>query len=232
MIVRINEFDPANAEPYSGWGVDPFRGAIQFDWPAQTHAFEILILENDEQRQHLPIAFRQEQLRRLVPEVVEALRTSGEKIVVRLDGPLLGGELLESMRYLSDDKGIGRFAITGAARFNANESPTMSSIRIELLPQRFAELCMDTKLGLHRETRLRVLVVPDALVNPLLDVSDLDDERWGDILPQSAFVLESVRTMQSIQLMTVRFGRDDARRRITERLSAGHFDASKSTSHP
>src|SRR5438105_9776738 len=116
MIVRINEFDPANAEPYSGWAADPFRGAIQFDWPANTHAFEILILENDEQRQHLPVAFRQEQLRRLIPQIVESLRGSGEHIVIRLDGPLAHGELIESFRYLVDDKGAGRFAFSGATR--------------------------------------------------------------------------------------------------------------------
>src|SRR4051794_21185964 len=175
MIVRINEFDPANAEPYSGWGIDPFRGAIEFDWPAQTHAFEILILENDEQRQHLPVAFRQEQLRRLIPDIVESLRSSGEKIVVRLDGPLLAGELLEGFRYLTDERGVGRFAISAASRFNPAESPTMSSLRMELLPQRLAELCMDAKLGLNREVRLRVMVIPEALVNPLLDVAHLDD---------------------------------------------------------
>src|SRR5204862_250288 len=72
MIVRINQFDPANAEPYSGWEPDEIRGPMQFDWPAATHAFELLILENDERQQMLPLAFRQAQLRQLLPDVVQA----------------------------------------------------------------------------------------------------------------------------------------------------------------
>src|SRR5690349_4906872 len=87
MIVCINQIEVFHAEQYSGWPAGP-QGAIRFQWPPQTFAFEILILESDEQRQPLGRDFRQNQLRQLIPEVVAGLKNVGEEIVVRLDGAL------------------------------------------------------------------------------------------------------------------------------------------------
>ena len=86
MIVRINQFDPANAEPYCGWGDDGLRGAISYDWPADTNAFEVLILESDERQRQLAPAFRQSQLRRLLPEIVAALAVRIAKVVEDIAG--------------------------------------------------------------------------------------------------------------------------------------------------
>jgi len=45
------------------------RGAILYDWPDDTHAFEVLILESDERQRQLAATFRQAQLRRLLPHL-------------------------------------------------------------------------------------------------------------------------------------------------------------------
>src|SRR3954451_10980232 len=134
MIVRINQFDPANAEPYSGWEPDEIRGPMQFDWPAATHAFELLILENDERQQMLPLAFRQAQLRQLLPDVVQALLEPGEQIVARIDGPLIAGELLTAFRHLTDADGTGRFGIAPVQKLDASPKPALGSVRIHLPP--------------------------------------------------------------------------------------------------
>ena len=39
MILRINEFDPDNADAYSGWVMEPFRGLIEHDWPPDSPMF-------------------------------------------------------------------------------------------------------------------------------------------------------------------------------------------------
>ena len=71
--------------------------AIMYDWPDDTHAFEVLILESDERQRQLAPAFRQSQLRRLLPEILAALAEPGEQIVARLDGPMAAGELVGAM---------------------------------------------------------------------------------------------------------------------------------------
>src|SRR5438552_12822151 len=125
MIVRINQFDPANAEPYSGWGDDGLRGAILYDWPDDTHAFELLILESDERQRQLAPSFRQSQLRRLLPEILAALAEPGEQIVARLDGPLANNEVLGVMKHLTDVHGSGAFAWSSAQRLLPDAPPPM-----------------------------------------------------------------------------------------------------------
>src|SRR4051812_22589835 len=148
MIVRINQFDPANAEPYSGWGDEGLRGAILYDWPNDTHAFEVLILESDERQRQLAATFRQTQLRRLLPEILIALAEPGEQIVARLDGPVTSGELLGVMKHLSDAHGEGSFAISPVHRWQHDTAPPIASIRLHLTPARLAALCMDSNTGL------------------------------------------------------------------------------------
>ena len=218
MIVRINEFDPANAEPYSGWGDEGLRGPIIYDWPNDTHAFEVLILESDERQRQLAPAFRQNQLRKLLPEILMSLGEANEQIVVRIDGPLGEKEVLGVYKHLMDADKNGRFACSAIQKLDAAPGEPMASIRIHLSPQRLVSLCMDTDIGLERNTRLRVFLVPDFLVNPLLDVSDLDDERWGEILPKCGVVLGSMRGMNSIYMLTRRCDSTQARQRIVKRL--------------
>ena len=93
MIVRINQFDAANAERYGGW-VPDLLGPITCPMPPGTCALELLILESDEKQQQLGAHFRQIQIRQLLPDVLSALREPDQEIVIRLDGPLKPDELL------------------------------------------------------------------------------------------------------------------------------------------
>jgi hypothetical protein len=218
MIVRINQFDPANAEPYSGWGDDGLRGAILYDWPEDTNAFEVLILESDERQRQLAPAFRQSQLRRLLPEIVASLTEPGEQIVVRLDGPMANGDLPALLKHTTDSQGHGRFVFSGCAKLQNDTPPPIASLRIHLTPPRFASLCMEAGAALDGRVRLRLFLVPENLVNTLLELTDLDDPQWGQILPQAGAVVGSMRGMQSIYLLTRRVDSNQARQRILKRL--------------
>ena len=218
MIVRINQFDPANAEPYSGWGDDGLRGAIFYDWPNDTHAFEVLILESDERQRQLPASFRQTQLRRILPEILLSMAEPGEQIVARLDGPLANGELVGAAKHLADAQGFGRFSCSAAQRLVHEAPAPIASVRLHLTPQRLAALCMDVAAGLDSAVRLRLFLLPDSLVNVALETNELDDDRWGEILSHAGVVMGSMRSMQSIYLLTRRIDSTQARQRILTRL--------------
>jgi hypothetical protein len=219
MIVRINQFDPANAEPYTGWEPDEVRGPIAYEWPGDTHAFELLILETDENNQKLVPTFRQGQLRQLMPDVIAALRDPAEEIVVRLDGPVAPHELPGALAHLADPRGHGRFAISAVQKFDPAAPWPMTSVRMHVPMSRLAALCTDPELGLNRNVRMRAFSVREALVNPLLDIDDLDDERWREILPQVGFVLGTVRTLQAIHILTRKYTPQDTRSKLMSRLS-------------
>src|SRR4051812_46823619 len=160
MILRINEFDPANAEPYSGWGACPLRGGITYDWSSEAHAFEVLILDSDENRQSLSNTFRQARLRELLPELVAALVEPSDHLVLRLDGPLAPGEMIAAYRHLCDVDGDGRFAISGVQRVDPLAPAAIGSVRIELTARRLTQMCAEHSLGIEREVRLRLFAVP------------------------------------------------------------------------
>jgi hypothetical protein len=220
MIVRINQFDPANAEPYSGWEPDEMRGPIHYEWPTDAHAFELLILENDERQQPLAMSFRQAQLRQLLPDVVAALLEPDEQIVARIDGPLIAGELLSAFSYLTEPDGRGRFGIAPVQKLDATSSSVNGSVRIHLDMPRLKSLCGDAQLGLERGVRMRLIAISESLVNPLLDIDDLDDERWSEILPQSGFVIGNVKTLQAVHVLTTRATPAEIRSRLTRHLAA------------
>ena len=116
MIVRINQFDPSRAESSAGWPANGLAGPLKYKWPNESHAFEVLILDHDEQQESLTEAFRQKQLRQLIPDVIAALRETGEEIVVRLDGPLAEGELAGGFEHIVEPDGAGRYAFSSAER--------------------------------------------------------------------------------------------------------------------
>jgi hypothetical protein len=218
MIVRINQFDPANVEPYSGWNDRGLSGPIFYDWPDDTNAFEVLILESDEKQRQLAAAFRQSQLRRILPEVIESLIDPNEQIIARLDGPLTAGELAGVVGHLTDPSGTGRFATSPAQKMDAHAAPPIMSVRIHLTPARLKALCSDPAIGLQSAVRLRIFLATDALVNPLLNLNELDDDRWGDILPRCGMVIGSMRTLQSIYLLTRRLDAVRVKDQIMRRL--------------
>jgi hypothetical protein len=218
MIVRINQFDPAGAEALTGWETHGPAGGIDHAWPAGTHAYELLILEEDEKRNALDAAFRQGQIRRLIPELILALCESRQRIILRFDGPLVEGELLGAFYHLSDLHGMGRFALSEAQKLDEDPRPSLGSARIAPSPHRLGRILGDERIGLERRTRLRAFCLGEELVNPLLDASATDDERWGELLESCDFVLSTVRGLQSVQIISARISPNEARERLTHRL--------------
>jgi hypothetical protein len=220
MIVRINQFDVAQAESNAAWGDHGPRGGFDYVWPADANAFEILILENDEQSQALDKRFRQSQLRPLIGEVAAALLDDDQKIVVRLDGPLQSGELLGVFSHLTTPEGRGRFAFSEARKFQREPATTAGSVRLCLSLERLAALCGDQAVGLDQEVRLRIFSVAEEMVDVLLDINDTEDERWPEVLDHAGFMLSTVRGLESMHLMTRRFSPADARNRLLQRLTS------------
>ncbi|MCC6424893.1 MAG: hypothetical protein IT447_15580 [Phycisphaerales bacterium] len=220
MIVRINQFDVAQAESNAAWGAHGPRGGLEFIWPADANAFEILILENDEQSRSLDKSFRQSQLRQLIGEVTAALLEEDQQIVARLDGPLQAGELLGVFSHLTTPEGRGRFAFSDARKFQQEPGVTAGSVRLCLSAERLASLCGDHDIGLEHEVRLRIFSVADELVDPLLDINSTEDERWSEVLDHAGFMLSTVRGLQSMHITTRRFSPAEARNRILQRLTS------------
>lgn len=218
MIVRINQFDAPRPEAEAGWPAEGRRGPLLAPWPQGTRAFEVLILEQDETRRALPETFRQQQLRQLIPQAIAALREPGEETVVRLDGVLAERELLPAYRHLTDGEGNGRFAVSGADKFDAAPRETLTSVRIHMNSDGLQRLCADTALGLERSVRLRAFIVPEAMVNALIDIDAPEDERWADMLTKSGFVLSTVQGMRALHVLTARFDATAVKGRLMQRL--------------
>lgn len=220
MIVRINQIDVAAAEPAAGWDLGTPRGGIEFTWPLRTFAYQILVLDHDEKHQPLSIAFRQGQTRQLIPQVIAALDTpEQERTVLRLDGLLANDELVPVFGYLADPMLCQRYAVSQVQKLDPNPQPLLASVRLVPTPPLVTSLCTDAQLGLGRSVRLRAFGVPEVLVNPLLDTNDVDDERWREILPRSAFVLSTTADLLSLLVWTPRFDPAQTKRRVMQRLA-------------
>ncbi len=217
MIVRINQFDVYHAEQHSGWPASGRQGAVVIRWPEDTHAFEVLILDRDEQRQPLERSYRQSQIRQLIPQVAEALLEPDETLIVRLDGQVSAGEMLPAFAALS---GNTRFGIAETTRFDTRpEVNGIVSVRMTITTATLADLCHHPQFGLDRSVRLRLFSVPDNLVNPLLDINETDDERWEEILPQAGFTLSTTRLIESLHLFSRRYGAEVIRKRLMDQLT-------------
>jgi hypothetical protein len=220
MIVRINQIDVAAAESATGWDPGPPRGGVDFTWPLRTFAYQIFILDVDERQQPLPGAFRQNQLRQLIPQVLSALAgDETQETVVRLDGPVIDGELLAAFGYAADPTGCERYAISATHKLDPLPDAVLSSVRLVPTPALLKTMCGDAQLGLDRSVRLRAFAVPEPMVNPLLDTTDLDDERWREVLPRATMVLSTAVNLQSLVVWTPRFDPAEAKRRIMQRLA-------------
>jgi hypothetical protein len=218
MIVRINQFDPAGAEALTGWETHGLAGGIDHVWSPGTHAYEMLILEKDEKSHALDASFRQGQIRRLIPELILALCESRQRIVLRYDGPLVEGELLGAFYHLNDTHGTGRFAVSEAQKLDEDPRPVVGSVRIAPSSHRLGNILYEERIGLERRTRLRAFCLRQELVNPLLDASATDDERWGELLENCDFILSTVRGLQSVQIISNHISPNEARDRLTQRL--------------
>lgn len=217
MIVRINQLDADRAEEEAGWAEQGMLGPIRYDWPRDTHVYEVMILERDEQKRAVEDSFRQQQLRQLIPEAAEALREKREELVLRLDGPLTDGEMLAALQRLTDPQGRGRYAISPVRKLDPYPQDEIGSIRLDPSAQMLAMICALPSLGLDRSVRLRAFAVPEAMVNPLLDVDSTDDERWGEILGHCGFVMTTTRGLRSLQVRT-RIDPAEMKSRLIRRL--------------
>jgi hypothetical protein len=219
MIVRINQLDIARAEQEAGWFDQGMLGPIQYAWPPNTRVYEVLILDRDEQKRPVEDSFRQQQLRQLIPEAAAALCERDEEIVIRLDGPLIEGELLPAMHRLTDAEGGGRFAISPVRKLDSTPGHEIGSIRLQPSPESFAALCNDTTIGLARSVRLRAFALPERFVNPLLDADAPDDERWDELLNACGFVLTTTRGLRSLHVRTRRLEPAEIKSRLIRRLT-------------
>ncbi len=214
MIVRIQQFEVADAERLAGWPDFGVAGSVRYDWPSGTDAFEILVRDADERHLPVPAFQRRDHLRSLIWPIVSALTDADVSVVARLDGPLVTGELLGAYEYLTDPAGSGRFGLSAVEKLDPSPASVVTSVRIEPVGGTLASLCEDLNVGLARSVRLRVFGVPGELVNPLLDTSDPDDERWGEILDQSSFVLQTIAGLDGLQVITRRFGPQEISQRL------------------
>jgi hypothetical protein len=218
MIVRINQFDAPRPESESGWPAEGRQGPLLAPWPEGTRAYEVLILEQDEARKPLSEAFRQQQLRQLIPQAVAALREPSEEVVVRLDGPLADRELLPALRHLTDPDGQGRFAISAVQKTDPAPAGVVASVRVQPSPHSLQGLCADGSLGLERSVRLRAFSLPAELAETVVEIDSPDDERWADVLRRVGFVLSTVRGMLALHILSPRYDAAAVKSRLMERL--------------
>jgi hypothetical protein len=218
VIVRVNQLDVRRAEQEADWASQGMLGPLWYTWPADTRAFEILILERDEQQQPLDEAFRQKQLRMTLPHAISAMREPGEEVILRLDGPLTSDDLLPAFEHLTEPDLTGRFCISGARKLDAGPMELIGSVRIQPSPQTCSEICLDPKLGLERSVRLRAFGIPESCVEAVLLASETEDHRWREILPKAGFVLSTTRGLRALQLTTRRFDAAQVKSRLMQRL--------------
>lgn len=219
MIVRINQFEVAQAEALGGWGDGAYSGPIQYDWPDETYAFEVLVLETDECDQRLTASFRQQRVRELLPQLLMALREPGMELVLRLDGALTTSSLLPLFQFLAPEQGGSHYGIAPALRLPEDPDPAQGSIRLHMDDAHVASLCAHPAISLGTSVRLRAFAVPAAMVGPLLDMSDLDDERWSEVLGAAGFMVQPVRALAGVQVLTQRFDPSAFCDRLTQRFN-------------
>jgi hypothetical protein len=224
MIVRINQLDVARADQEAGWPAGGPQGPLGPTGSApaagELRTFELLILGHDEQNRPVSDAFRQAQLRQMVPHALIALREGDEEIVVRLDGPLAEGELLAGFRWLTEADGRGRFAVSAAQKREEAPAEVIGGIRLQPSPGRLAGMCADGGLGLERSVRLRAFCVPGALVNTVLEIAEADDPRWAEVLERAGVTIGTTRGLRSLHIQSRRLEAAGVKSRIMRRLIA------------
>jgi hypothetical protein len=218
MIVRINQLEIESAEQQSGWGDAPRVGPIRAAWPADAKTFELVILEQDEQGRALPEAFRQSQLRQIIPQALIALREPGEETVVRLDGPLAEGELLSAFYRLTGPEGADRFAMSPAAKRAGDSDEVIGSVRMQGPEPYLANLCADPALGLERRVRLRAVCASAELSESLVQMDEIDDPRWSLILPAAGYIVSTTRGLRSLLITTPRLDAAAVKLRIMQQI--------------
>jgi len=217
MIVRINQLDLDFPPDQAGWPPNELAGSLRYDWPRETLGYDVLVLEHDESHRKLDDDLRRQQLRKLIPNAIAALKTEDEQIVVRLDGAVSRGEMVAGFERVLKSEEPTRYAFSSLRNLDP-DAPAIASLRAVASPNLLGFLAGDVNLGLDKSVRLRAFAVPEACVDPLLDIDSVEDERWMEILPCSGFVLGTTRGLRSLQILTPRFTPAEIKTRITEHL--------------
>jgi uncharacterized membrane protein YgcG len=230
MIVRIQQFQVIDAERFAAWPPQGETAPIRAPFPPRTNAFELSVLEKDEQGRGVPMEKRRDHLRTLVSPLADALKEAAESAtVLRLDGRLSPRELPAAFKYLTDAEGFGRFAFSSAEKLEPGPAPVSGSIRIEAGGPALAAICGDPQLGIDRNVRMRLFCVPAELVNPLLDTADADDERWPDIFAAAHFLIQNTHGLDALHVIT-RMVADEVSNRISGQLGGGSGSGNRSGS--
>jgi hypothetical protein len=222
MIVRINQIDVHQAETLSGWPEIGLTSGLEGAWPEDTYAFELLILETDESGKTLPGEFRCRQLRTLLPDVLEALRQDDELLVIRLDGALREGEMLDMLAHVRRLLPTSAVAVSPIHKLAPDLPPPQVSVRMSVEPSEIAALCEDEKLGLDRGVRLRAMLVPETLVPDVLEIDSPGDPRWAHALPLLGAVVSTTQPLRAVQIITPRFDPAQTRVLLTRHLVRGN----------
>ena len=213
MLVRLNQLDPRSAEGVAGWTTGGCRGSIAHAWPASAHAYQLEAADVDEHGRPVPAPDRHAAARRAGPAAVAAIARPGDMVVVRLDGPFGPGLLPAVVAAAS----ASSFAIDGVQRLTVGFfSPPQTSVRLVTDLAGLTALCADEGLALSAGVRLRAVPLPAAMVDPMLDTADVDDERWPDLLAAAAGLVSTAADLCSV----VVWANDAAPDVFRERLAA------------
>jgi len=209
-ILRVSQIDIASAEQLAAW---PIGGpaAIGAAWPGGFSAYELRIVQQDGE----PVASEsdlRQRLRRLICEAVSAFTPIDQTIVARLDGPLDG--VVPALAW-GLDKRVG---MSPVRRWSTNDPQAAVSLRVADGVDSAASLCDAVGPALGRDVRLRVFAVAADLVGPLLDMDEMDDERWREILESSTYVIDTVAGLRGLIVVT-RIPADDVTTSLATRLS-------------
>jgi hypothetical protein len=205
-ILRINQIDQAHADAAAGWA-DGF-GAIETSLPAGLYAYELRLIGDGANGVETDARARVQQL---IIVGAAALAGAGHRLVARLDGPLI--EVAAAIAWGS----VKAMGMSAVRRFDVSAPASFVSLRASGPADALPGLFDAVGPALGRRVRLRLFAVPERLVAPLLDIDDLDDERWPEIFAAAGLVMDMIANLGGVTLLT-RHAPDDLTAMLTERL--------------
>ncbi|HEV7299548.1 MAG TPA: hypothetical protein VGN72_09310 [Tepidisphaeraceae bacterium] len=182
-ILRVNQLDPATADGVAGWSNG--LGQLQVSMPSELHAFELRIVAQ-EGNSNGTEADQRHRLRQLIIAAAAGLMPNGHHLVLRLDGPLI--EIASALAW-AIDRPLG---MSPVRRFDTTAPSPIVSLRVADEPAGLSGLFDAVGPALGRSVRLRLFAVPLGIVGPLLDMDELDDERWPEVLEKADSTIDTI----------------------------------------
>ena len=182
-ILRVNQIDPTTADTVAGWADD--LGRLQVSLPSELHAFELRIVAQDGNGNGTE-ADQRNRLRQLMTATAAGLTPRGHHVVLRLDGPLVD---IASALAWALDRPLG---MSPVRRFEAAGPSPIASLRIADAEEGLGGLFDAVGPAVGRSVRLRLFAVPLGIVGPLLDMDELDDERWPEVLGRADPAIDTI----------------------------------------